>query len=489
MGRNRILLLGLLLLVVLSVVAVSTTDLVSQLSEFLDIKPANQLVFQIEQNPRDKKVCGTCHSDKSNDFKKKFQHAPFVRWYCTDCHVPHTLGTGKYEFVVQVDKLCSSCHYDRKGESKMRLKHVPFGKGRCTDCHDPHASDYPKLLIVPQSQLCVSCHNVGMKYNFAVKHPPFAKGYCSDCHSPHASNYRGLTLLPGKQLCFSCHYDRQNELTLPYTHKPYVEGNCADCHGPHATPNNKLLLLSKDKLCFSCHTQKAMEAKVGYQHKPFVTGNCVGCHKPHAGRYDDLLLLERSEMCYLCHSKYRDIFTGPSFHPVGKGLLECYGCHDPHSGPGPKMTRGNGNELCYICHLGLEDSYEKLAHATKAEGKAGKGKCLNCHVPHASQYKPLLWKVQEETCITCHGKTVKTAVQHPVGEKYDDPWRGGKMHCTSCHGPHGTDNKYFTLKPRTTLCLTCHGKEFDKNKWDIHRKIKPKNEKLPKTIITKVPSN
>ncbi len=494
MGRGGIIILGLLLVMVVLAVA-STTNIKDTIydvvSDLIYGNRDNQGINGLNQaDGGDKKVCGTCHSDKSNDFKKRYQHAPFVRWQCTDCHIPHTLGTGKYEFVVQIDKLCSSCHFDRKGEMKMSVQHKPFGAGRCTDCHDPHASDYPKQLILPQKQLCVTCHNVDMKWDFAVKHPPFAKGNCTDCHSPHASNDKGLTKLPGKQLCFTCHYDRQNELTLPVKHKPYDLGECANCHGPHATPNPKLLLLSTDKLCFSCHVEKVQESKVGYQHKPFVTGACVGCHVPHASENDSLLKRKNSELCYMCHTAYADKFAqAPSRHPVGNGLLECYGCHDPHSGPGEKMTRGKGNELCYICHLGLKDSFEKLAHATKAEGKAGKGQCLNCHTHHFSQNKPLLSDKQEAVCGNCHGKIYKAAVTHPVGGQYKDSWHGGTVHCTSCHGPHGTQNKSFTLLKRKDLCLKCHGKPVNNGKFEIHRTVPPKNEKMPKTIITKVPSS
>lgn len=479
MGRSEIIILALLLVVTV-VAAVSTTTVKDMISDvIIDWTYGNKDAQGVKDQSRqadggDKKVCGTCHSDKSNEFKKRYQHAPFVRWQCTDCHIPHTLGTGKYEFVVQIDKLCSSCHFDRKGEMKMSSQHKPFGAGRCTDCHDPHASDYPKQLILPQKQLCATCHNVNMKWDFAVKHPPFAKGNCTDCHSPHASASQSLTKLPGKQLCFTCHYDGQNELTLPVKHKPFDQGECANCHGPHATPNQKLLLLPTEQLCFSCHVDKASEKEVGYQHKPFATGGCVGCHVPHGSENDNLIKRKNSDLCYMCHPALQAQFTDtPSHHPVGNGLLECSGCHDPHSGPGPKMTRGEGNNLCYICHSQLKDTFEKLAHATKAEGKAGKGRCLNCHVPHSSNNKPLLWKEQEETCYTCHGKIAKAAVTHPVGGEYTDPWNGGMMHCTSCHVPHGNENPKFTRAAKNSLCLRCHGKEVNDRlrKFEIHRLV------------------
>lgn len=418
----------------------------------------------------DKQVCGTCHSDKSSDFRKSFQHAPFLNWYCTDCHVPHSVGSGKSEFVVDVQKLCSSCHFDRKGEMTMGHQHMPFGKGLCTDCHDPHASDYPKLLILDQKTLCATCHFVSSKYGFEVQHGPYAKGNCSDCHTPHASNYKGLTTLPGKELCFSCHYDHVRATTLPVQHEPYGTGDCVGCHGPHATPNDDLLLLAPDKLCFSCHSEHAQQTKVGFQHKPFNEGNCQGCHTPHASTNNALVLRTKSELCYMCHGEMRNKFQGVSFHPVGNGLLECNGCHAHHASPGDKLTWKEGNQLCYTCHPGLQEGYEKLAHATKADGRAGIGKCLNCHEAHNSNEKPLLLDKQEQMCNKCHGEITERGMQHPVGEKYKDPWRGTFMRCSSCHGPHGTEYENFTRLPHDGLCLKCHGVKR-KGVWEIHKKL------------------
>lgn len=495
MGRSDFLVLSLLLILVV-VAVVSTTGVKDLITGFVSEWTYGSRTTGIrdisETDGADKKVCGTCHSDKSADFKRRYQHAPFAKWQCTDCHVPHTLGTGKYEFVVPIDKLCSSCHFDRKGEFTMKTQHPPFAKGRCTDCHDPHASDVPKMLRVDQKMLCQSCHVLNMKYaKLPYKHAPFDKGFCSDCHSAHASPYKGLTRLGGDQLCFSCHYDRLAERSAPVQHKPFKEGNCTGCHGPHATAGAKMLWFPKEQLCFRCHVDKAKESKVGYQHKPFVEGKCTDCHVAHGSFNEYLILQPRSQLCYMCHPQYRTVFSQASHHPVGNGLLECYGCHDPHSGPGKRMTRAAGNQLCYICHLNLEPTYEKLAHATKAQGKAGKGSCLNCHVPHGAPVKPLLPDKQEVVCGKCHGKVVKAPITHPVGDKYVDPWHGGKMKCTSCHGPHGTMYKKFTLLPDAGFCLKCHGQKTKQNPayYSVHRIVPSLKEPKVKTVKTGIPEN
>lgn len=491
MGRNRILMFGLLTVVVVGIL-VSLPAVRQELRQIL-----NTIQLYISDNPtgpklpdrkNDKEECGYCHSDKSRDFSKKYQHAPFAKWFCKDCHASHTVGSGKYEYVVEIDKLCTTCHFNRKPNALYPYQHMPYEKGHCTDCHDPHASDYEYLLRMPQKELCASCHRMEIFWNFSVKHKPYEIGACADCHDPHASKYRGMTRLPGKALCFTCHYDRQSETLQPVQHLPFSTGECTNCHGAHATNADALLLLPGNSLCLSCHVGLNEKLKTGYVHTP-VKRKCTECHVPHASRYPALLPEQRTNLCYLCHGDLRPEFQKASRHPVGNGLLECDGCHDPHVGQGPKLERKQGNQLCYMCHLGLESTYEQLAHAKKAKGPGGVGACTNCHVPHGSQWKPLLRDKQEPMCNNCHTKIAKARINHPFGEQYKDPWHGGTMHCTSCHGPHGTPYKKFTLLPDDGFCLKCHGeKRKDNNKYyTVHRLVPEKNEPKPKEIETKVP--
>ena len=63
------------------------------------------------------------------------------------------------------------------------------------------------------------------------------------------------------------------------------------------------------------------------------------------------------------------------------------------------------------------------------------------------------------------------------------------MHCTSCHGPHGTPYEKFTLLPEDGLCLKCHGTKRKDNEllYSVHRLVPSKNEPKDKTIQTQVP--
>lgn len=489
MGRNKFLVYGLLLLLMISILITipAIRNYITDLLQHYLFQGTLVSEPKLPQRENDKQVCGICHSDKSRDFLKKYQHAPFAKWYCTDCHIPHTVGTGKHEYVVNIDQLCFTCHFNRLDKSKYAYQHKPYELGHCVDCHDPHASDYNHLLRTSPQNLCTACHKMDLVYDFKYKHKPYEIGACSDCHTPHASKYKGMTKLPGKQLCFTCHYDRKNEQKMPVQHKPYEKGECTNCHGAHATPAPKLLLIPGNALCLTCHVGIGERLKTGYVHTPVKT-KCTSCHLPHASIKPSLLPETRTQLCYRCHKEVRKEFQQPSIHPVGKGLLECDGCHDPHVSPYPTLVRKKGNELCYTCHLGLKDTYQQLKHATKAKGRGGLGACTNCHVPHGSGWKPLLFNKQELVCYTCHGDIGLAAYSHPVGEKYTDAWHGGTMHCSSCHGPHGTNNTKFVLLEKDGLCIKCHGKKVPNTEtYDVHRTIPPRNESKNSGISTVVP--
>ncbi len=109
MGRNRILVFGLLLLMVVGIL-ISLPAVRKQVSQMIQSMQASPPAVgpKLADRESDQKVCGICHSDKSRDFNKKFQHAPFVKWYCKDCHAPHLVGTGKHENVVPINQLCST---------------------------------------------------------------------------------------------------------------------------------------------------------------------------------------------------------------------------------------------------------------------------------------------------------------------------------------------------------------------------------------------
>jgi predicted CXXCH cytochrome family protein len=80
------------------------------------------------------------------------------------------------------------------------------------------------------------------------------------------------------------------------------------------------------------------------------------------------------------------------------------------------------------------------------------GTCYTCHLPHISDFRPLLKRPQGQLCIRCH---VDSAPENPsqAGE-FHGAVRGGQ--CTGCHNPHGTNTPALLKESPDTLCRSCH---------------------------------
>ena len=103
--------------------------------------------------------------------------------------------------------------------------------------------------------------------------------------------------------------------------------------------------------------------------------------------------------------------------------------------------------VCLMCH---DDVSGKAFIHAPVEG----GDCTSCHNPHGGQDKYMLVATTEaETCFSCHenDKTVKKFLHGPVG--------AGE--CASCHNPHASDNQYQLVAPKEELCFGCHTDKKD----------------------------
>ncbi|MCL5022589.1 MAG: cytochrome c3 family protein [Nitrospirae bacterium] len=87
---------------------------------------------------------------------------------CGYCHVSSAGGTD-VRLKNPLAELCVGCHPERKSGSEHRVGLSPSvkvdlpltkdGKMTCVTCHDPHSKgEYPKLLRVAPSALCLKCH-------------------------------------------------------------------------------------------------------------------------------------------------------------------------------------------------------------------------------------------------------------------------------------------------------------------------------------------
>src|SRR3989338_4272888 len=119
-----------------------------------------------------------------------------------------------------------------------------------------------------------------------------------------------------------------------------------------------------------------------------------------------------------------------------------------------------GTETCVTCHeeqaqrFKLTSHYRVLGEKEEVLG----GGCESCHGPgsvHAdSQSKKDIVRYDPENCFSCHmdrkGEFLLQS-HHPVVE--------GRVKCTDCHSPHGTELETMntvSMQKSDQTCFKCH---------------------------------
>ncbi len=375
---------------------------------------------------KDKFSClnSKCHNDMGH---KKFQHGPFKRRQCADCHNPH--GSFNKDFTRAArSALCFTCHSaDKDMITTGKVVHFPVAKGQCTACHDPHESKIEfHLKGNSVSDLCFRCHDKKM-LDYKYVHEPAAEGDCNSCHTPHTSKYKNLLYKKGQQLCVTCHEVRKDEFKRRYVHQPAGK-DCSICHDPHASATKYHLRTKRDK----------------------------------NGRYTKRKYAIK-ELCLACHTRLnpkiaKAIISAPVAHkPVQEG--KCTTCHTPHSTNFPKQLRAAPQDLCFSCHKKMA---KKIKNSLYKHGPVRSGSCVQCHLVHGSKYKMLLrapfsTKFQGvfnlnkfQLCFNCHNRRVFTD-PHSI----ETGFRNGttnlhfihvnnqkkSRYCKSCHDMHASDQE------------------------------------------------
>lgn len=443
-----ILLLMLLLCVVTTVVDVFVTA------------PKTSRIQSIARNLD----CLQCHVELIPDFTRQAVHQPFETKRCTICHTPHgeivktTTRQGpierwqRFRTLIEWLPLRVACQI---GAGPTELVSSQGGKETVTEEKRKGETSYLRL---PKNELCWICHgNIGYQRNQSYPHNPFKNGRCTSCHKPHASDFGKLLVVQERDLCVTCH-PMGRELNRAQTHPPAANLYCSTCHHPHASDHKGILVARQRILCFTCHPTVAVLANKAVQHNPFEYDNCTGCHEPHGSNYTPLLIENQPPLCYRCHADIRNDFLKPSHHPVGTVQLTCGDCHNPHAADYTALLDAKDNRFCYTCHAKpIEATYEKSRHKGVL--------CIRCHTPHGSTQAPLLRARNPELCLQCHDRkvNVKYGNKHPYSpDGYWDVVANKPLTCTTtCHNPHGT-NYNFMIKnfwfPQDGQCLQCHRK-------------------------------
>jgi len=410
--------------------------------------------------------CLQCHVELIPDFTKTAVHNPFENKRCTTCHTPHgeivrtteTQGPverwERFRTLVEWLPLRIACQVGAGPEAKVGTE------GGSTTVTDEKRAGNTSNLRQPMPDLCWMCHgNLGDEKNMAYQHNPFANGRCTSCHNPHASDFKKLIVVDERDLCVTCH-PIAKEMAKNQKHVPFEGRYCSTCHNPHASAYKGILVARQRVLCFSCHPTVAVLAGKSVQHNPFELDNCTGCHQPHAS--DDTPLLQSAQpgLCYTCHPTIRNDFLKPSHHPIGTVELTCGDCHNPHAADYSALLDAQDNSFCYKCHSKpIEATYQKSLHKGTL--------CVRCHTPHGSDYTPLLRGSNPDLCLECHApssfdESSKTQYRnnHPVRPSHYDVAAKKPLTCTStCHNPHGSTFNYMLRNwffPYDGGCLQCH---------------------------------
>lgn len=197
------------------------------------------------------------------------------------------------------------------------------------------------------------------------------------------------------------------------------------------------------------HGQKGFEMRSGHA--------CETCHGPGQAHVDagggkgtmktvaSLPKGERSEMCLQCHERGTKMFWQGSTHDA-RGLA-CQDCHSVHNGASAKaqLKTVDETELCFGCHKQKQAQFFRASHHPLREGKIT---CSDCHNPHGTQSANLIKADSiNEQCYKCHAEKRGPFLWEHVPVRED---------CSNCHEPHGSNHPKLLNAKEPFLCQRCH---------------------------------
>ena len=362
---------------------------------------------------------------------------------------------------------CFKCH--KRADFQKAVVHAPVKGGRCARCHSPHVSRYKNLLNRETPGLCFSCHSkeedrlAGMGY----VHTPVKKGQCLACHDPHSASRRNLLKKGMPSLCFSCH--KKMARKFPRTHAPFARGQCLVCHNAHGGMDSSLARASDPAMCLRCH-RDSPAARKAHLNMSLKRIKCLPCHSPHGSSRKALVRnelhapfaekacgdchqggqLKKRDLCFQCHDDREKDFYTLHNHLLVQSPNPCLDCHSPHASDFKNLLLRDERRLCWKCH---KDTYKTYAESLYSHPQWGE--CSNCHNAHGSNQLAMMKGDGNGVCVKCHETQGKFT--HPVGEKYRDPRTGEPVTCISCHDPMGAMFKFdLRLSGDKDLCIQCH---------------------------------
>lgn len=190
--------------------------------------------------------------------------------------------------------------------------------------------------------------------------------------------------------------------------------------------------------------------------------NCESCHGPGGAHVEaaggavetmvtfkkeaEPIEVQNGQCMGACHTKdVKQMFWHNSVHEArGVACIDCHSNHRPQTAKAI-LVRPTVTETCNGCHVEMKKHlYERSTHPIKE----GKMSCTSCHSPHGSQGPTmLLTNSANDTCYKCHAEFRSPLLwEHtPVKES-----------CLNCHNPHGSNHDKMIKTSIFRLCQSCH---------------------------------
>ena len=216
--------------------------------------------------------------------------------------------------------------------------------------------------------------------------------------------------------------------------------------------------------CLTCHEDMTKgyhgspHARVKDPRSPAANAGCESCHGPGKAHVDSdgdatkikqlnkISTREASETCLSCHNRSEhNEWAGGKHDSRNVGCLTCHSIHEPKS-EAKQLKTETVTETCVQCHRKEVNKVHKTAHMPVREGKM---ECTTCHNPHGSQNVKMLREGNSitEACASCHAeKRGPFLWEHAVGRE----------NCVTCHDPHGSNNERMLVAKLPMLCQRCH---------------------------------
>ncbi len=209
--------------------------------------------------------------------------------------------------------------------------------------------------------------------------------------------------------------------------------------------------------CESCHgpASEAMEAMEGLDEKKDAR-KILKAHTDNLIDLDALPAGAMSLICLKCHTTNATFNIhnwNASIHAANE--VSCSSCHPIHAGSDLILEPRAIASQCMGCHLDVAAQFSMPSRHAVKEGKIY---CTDCHNPHGTENEFQLTAMTErETCGRCH--TEKTG---PFLFEHAD----NTETCSICHSPHGSPNNNLLKLPETFLCKQCHPVHQNGNPFD-----------------------